>query len=267
MGCAGCPPSQGAASKPDPRWGLLYLYACLGGLVHILLDFTNSYGVRPLMPFSYRWHSWDIVNIYDPVIWAILLAGLLLPSLFRLVNEEIGVRPGGPKGRGGAIFALVAIVALWGVRDFEHRRALAVMDSIVYNGAESLRISAYPYALSPFKWYGVAETRDFFDTFLVDSLKPDVDPQGKARILYKPEETPATLAAKNTYLGRVYLDWAQYPLTEEEQHADGTYEVRFYDLRYAYPDMPRGVLRSAVFLDKDLREIGERFGSRMQKIK
>jgi len=33
-----------------PRWGLLFLYAYLAGLSHILLDFTNNYGVRPFWP-------------------------------------------------------------------------------------------------------------------------------------------------------------------------------------------------------------------------
>jgi hypothetical protein len=57
-------------------------------------------------------------------------------------------------------------------------------------------------------------------------------------------------------------------MTEVEKSSDPSgYLVRFYDLRYAYPEMPRGVLRSTVFLDKDLHEIGERFGSRVQKIK
>ena len=35
-----------------PRWGLLFLYAYLAGVGHILLDFTNNYGVRPFWPFS-----------------------------------------------------------------------------------------------------------------------------------------------------------------------------------------------------------------------
>src|SRR5438309_5939835 len=47
------------------RWGVLYLYACLAGLSHILLDFTNNYGVRPFWPFSERWYSWDIVFIVE----------------------------------------------------------------------------------------------------------------------------------------------------------------------------------------------------------
>ena len=66
-----------------PRWGLLYGFACLAGLSHILLDFTNNYGVRPLEPFSYKWHSWDIVFIYEPLLYLFLLGGLLLPSLTR----------------------------------------------------------------------------------------------------------------------------------------------------------------------------------------
>ena len=50
-----------------PRWGLLFLFAYLAGLVHILLDFTNNYGVRPFWPFSERWYSWDIVFIVDGI--------------------------------------------------------------------------------------------------------------------------------------------------------------------------------------------------------
>src|SRR6202790_4737698 len=50
-----------------PRWGLLFAYACLAGVSHILLDFTNNYGVRPFWPFSERWVSWDIVFIIEPV--------------------------------------------------------------------------------------------------------------------------------------------------------------------------------------------------------
>src|SRR5437868_6536572 len=43
------------ASAPPLRWGLLYLFACIAGVSHLLLDFTNQYGVRPFEPFSYKW--------------------------------------------------------------------------------------------------------------------------------------------------------------------------------------------------------------------
>jgi inner membrane protein len=50
----------------------IFLLALLGGLGHLLLDFTNSYGVRPLLPFDGRWFYGDIVFVADPWIWLIL---------------------------------------------------------------------------------------------------------------------------------------------------------------------------------------------------
>src|SRR5246127_3334493 len=85
-----------------PRWGLLFAYACLAGLSHILLDYTNNYGVRPFWPFSERWISWDIVYIVDPVMFVLLILGLVIPLLFLLVDKEIGARARGPRGRVGA---------------------------------------------------------------------------------------------------------------------------------------------------------------------
>lgn len=253
--------------KTPPRWGLLYAYACLGVLSHILLDFTNSYGVRPFAPFYPRWFSWDIVAIVEPLLLLALLAGLIVPSLFGLIQEEVGARRTGLRGRGGAIFALVCIVLLWGLRDFEHRRAVAALESRLYHGAEPQRVSAYPYDTNPFVWYAVVETPETFETMQVDSLKPEVDPQDRARIRYKPEETPASLAAKKSYLGRVYLDWAQYPMFEVEQHDSGEvrYIVRFYDLRYAYPERRSTVLNSSLELDEKLRVIVAHFGRFTQR--
>jgi inner membrane protein len=247
-----------------PRWGVLFGYAYLAGLSHILLDFTNSYGVRPFWPFSERWYSWDIVDIIEPVLLVIMILGLILPSLFSLINEEIGARQKGPKGRFAATIALLGVAACWGFRDYEHRRAVAMLESQTYQGAEPLRVSAYPYMTNPFSWYGVAETPAAFAMMNVDTLTPKVDPESRMQFRYKPEETPITLAAKKSYLGRVYLDWAQYPVTETEQvnEAPVAYVVRFRDLRYAYPGRDTRTLGAMVFLDRDLHVGEERFGMR-----
>ena len=67
--------------SPERRWGWLYLFACIAGLSHILLDFTNNYGVRPFYPFSRQWYAWDIVFIIEPLMLAALIAALVLPWL------------------------------------------------------------------------------------------------------------------------------------------------------------------------------------------
>jgi inner membrane protein len=243
-----------------PRWGLLFLFAYIAGLSHILLDFTNNYGVRPFWPFSERWYSWDIVFVVEPVMLILLVGGLVLPSLFALINEEIGAHSKGPRGRLAAILALSGVVVLWGVRDYEHRRAVNAMEARLYHRADPIRASAYPYMWNPFRWYGVVETQNFFATMLVDSSIPDVDPDDHMRIYYKPEETPVTLAAKKSYLGRVYLDWAKYPFVETEQlqPPQKGYIVRFQDLRYAYPGrLSRNPLGAGVVLDQNLKVVGE----------
>ena len=252
-----------------PRWGLLFAYACLAGLSHIFLDFTNNYGVRPFWPFSERWMSGDLVFIVDPFILVVLALGLILPSLFSLINEEIGARSKGvPRGRLAATLALIAVFAYWGLRQYEHGRAVAALQARNYQGADAIRVSAYPYMTNPFRWYGVVETPAFFAGMDVDSRTPEVDPDADMRIRYKSEETPATLAAKKTYLGRVYLSWAQYPVTETEElnndPANSTraaYVVRFRDVRYDYPGSPaRGALGAVVLLSRDLQVVEERFG-------
>jgi inner membrane protein len=251
--------------KLPPRWGWLFLFAYVAGLSHLLLDYTNNYGLRPFWPFSERWYSWDIVFIVEPLILILLIGGLVLPWLFALVNEEIGAKRKGPGGRLAAILALAGVIGLWGVRDYEHRRAVAALESRLYENADPLRASAYPYWWNPFRWYGVVETHNFFARTQVDSMIPEVDPGGQLQIRYKPEETPATLAAKNTYLGRVFLDWAQYPITETEHRdsAPGGYIVHFEDLRFAYPGLSgRTPLSATVELDQNLKVVSEGFGSR-----
>ena len=249
-----------------PRWGLLFVFAYLAGLSHILLDFTNNYGLRPFWPFSEKWYSWDIVFIADPFILVLLVAGLVVPSFFAFIDSDLGVRRKVPPGRWGATVALIGIVAYWGLRDFEHRRAVNALEARNYQNVAPLRASAYPMWWNPFQWVGVVETPSFYANMMVDSLNSDVDPDGRMEVFYKPEETPATLAAKRSYLGRVYLDWAKYPITETEPLDSGGYLVRFKDQRFNYPVFERrDILSGTVTLDRNLRVVEEKFGSRRQE--
>ncbi len=262
-----------------PRWGVLFLYACVAGLSHILLDFTNNYGVRPFWPFSEKWYSWDIVFIVEPVMLGLMFLGLIVPAIFALIDKEIGARPRGPRGRLAATLALLGIVVMWGVRDYEHRRAVSALEARTYNDADPLRASAYPRIVDPFHWDGVVETPSFFVLAPVESLTPEVDREGKMEVRYKPEETAVTLAAKNSYSGRAFLEWAQYPVTETEtlQPPQEGYIVRLADLRYSgapssiitsflarlhlFGRPGRGTLGRAVELDKNLHVVGDVYGS------
>lgn len=60
---------QLALSRRD-RWQLA-LVALLAPLIHIALDFTNSYGVHPFWPFWNGWLYGDSVFIIEPLLWSI----------------------------------------------------------------------------------------------------------------------------------------------------------------------------------------------------
>ena len=87
---------------PPVRWMLLYWLALLAALSHLLLDYTTAYGIRLFEPFNYRWYSWDIMFIIEPVMLAALILGLAMPWFFGLINQEVGARSKGPRGQAGA---------------------------------------------------------------------------------------------------------------------------------------------------------------------
>jgi inner membrane protein len=111
--------------------------------------------------------------------------------------------------------------------------------------------------LSPFAWNGLVETRDFFQMLPVDSGSGEIDPLNIGVVRFKPEETPVTLAGKKSRLGRVYLDWARYPLVTAEQIEGGRNQVQFEDLRFESAEglaQRRGPpLAGYVVLDPQLR--------------
>ncbi len=223
---------MGRRVRPKPglplngRW--LLLAAFLGTGSHLLLDFTNAYGVRLFLPFSGRWYAWDIMPILDPLLLVLLIGGLAVPWLLRLISEEVGA--GKPPWVHGAVFCLGAMVALWGIRDFAHRRALNILNSHTYSGEDPGRFSALPVAVNPFSWTGVVETETAFHVVRVNALDTNSPPEEMA-VFLKPPASPALTAAMKTPAAKVFLDFARFPWAEVEQGEQG-YLVSLSDLRF-----------------------------------
>jgi inner membrane protein len=107
---------------PQPiHWGWLYLTALLAALSHLLLDWTNNYGLRPFFPFNPRWYAGSFVFIAEPVLWALLLMAMIIPGCWGWRRRDRRA-PQAFRGRGWAIFALTGMVMLWGWRWAEQGR-------------------------------------------------------------------------------------------------------------------------------------------------
>lgn len=222
--------STPAASRPslrttkgvEVRWGWLYLTALIAALSHILLDWTNSYGVRPFYPFNPRWYAGSFVLIAEPVWWALLAAAFVMPWLLGLTDQEIGARRQPLRGRGWAIFALAGMLVTGCWRWAEHARGLKMLAAAEITSEPPLRMALEPYPVNPFRWHAIVETRDYYQTAEVNTwggssgLSPEAvvsDP--REDVLYKPADTPAVEAAKRTLLGRVYLDWGRWAVVRD----------------------------------------------------
>jgi inner membrane protein len=237
------------------NWKRAYALALLGVATHLGLDWTNIYGIRLLLPFSDRWFRLDITNLIDVWIWAALLLAALGPALSRLVSSEIGARPG--SGRGVALLALGLLLSYEFGRYLLHQRAVAVLESRLYNGLVPSRVAALPGAINPFRWQGLVETPGFYSVQPVDLLG-EFDP-ADGRIFYKPEpgpaETAAWEAARQTETFRVFLQFSQYPLqrfTPLEEPTKGI-RVEVMDLRFGTPPRPRFVATALVGEDGRVR--------------
>jgi len=286
---------QAAAPPVDPRapilrppqpvsWPWLYATALIAALSHLLLDWTNNYGLRPFFPFNPRWYAGSFMFIAEPLLWALFLVSLMFPWLFGLADREIGARRNAFRGRGWAIFALTGMVLLWAWRWSEHGRALAMLANTQVASAPVTRTAVEPYPINPFRWHAILETADFYQTAEVNTRAGSIDSDPRQDLLYKPPSTAATEAAKVTLLGRVYLDWGTWAVVRDlgqepisgidppRLPANRTWTtIEFSDLRFAYSflgassDRARAPLAGYVYIVDGREEAGEAMGGREQK--
>jgi inner membrane protein len=219
--------------RKEIRWLPAFLIAMVAVASHLILDLTNVYGVRLLLPFSGRWFHWDATPVVDLAIWAMLLAGVAATGLGRLVGAEIGERQKG-SGAGWAVVALLFLSAYDYGRSVLHDHAVALMDSRIYNGAAPLRTGAFPRA-NPLLWTGVAELSNAYVEVPIDlraSFHPDA-----GETFYKAEQTAALTAAMETKPFQRFLEFVQYPVwvTGPAPDLERATLVRLVDLRFGTP--------------------------------
>ncbi len=230
-----------------------YAWCLTAVMSHLLLDWTNTYGIRLLLPFSARWLHLDMTDVVDPWIWLALLLAVAAPGLAGLVGSEIGAKKSSGAKRGWAWVALAFLAAYEGGRFAAHQRALAVMGARLYNGQPAIRLSAIPNRWTPFKWRGVAEGDGYVVDVPVD-LNTEFDPS-EGRIEYP---SPPNEAALKTRPFEVFSKFDQLPFWKSEKLADGATEVQLIDLRFGTPEGPGFVATAIVDGSGVVRE--SRFG-------
>lgn len=286
------------------RWGGLYGLALLALLSHLLLDYTNNYGLRPFFPFNDRWYAASIVFIFDPLIFTLLLGALTLPWLFGLVGAELGAKKQPFHARGWAIAALLGVFGWWALREVEHGSAvqLAMTQSIPTPGKKVVppgpdpidqesvapaepsptylvaqKTLASPDILSPFQWSVVTDFGPVYELSKIDTQTGTLIPG--ASTYPKTGDSPAVRTAEGSKLGRAYMDWSPMPIVEVVKSdselvagtgrgGDGVEEVvTFRDPRFMGGQMgtsPRSALAGTVSLNAGGKVVQETMGERVE---
>jgi inner membrane protein len=215
-------------------WLAAWAIACVGVASHLLLDWTMSYGIRLLLPFSSAWYRLDIFGLVDWVVLAILLLAWLGQWLGKLVSNEIGSRPG--RGRGLAIFALVFFAAYGGFRAVMHARVLEQLQSRVYTellGGPANRIAAFPETANPFAWNAVVEGDHAYRLYHLYAFS-NFDPDNGA-LLYKTNWTPLLERVSQTNTFRYCSYFTLFPYWQQHPATGNTTAVTLTDLRFGAP--------------------------------
>jgi inner membrane protein len=225
-----------------------YLASIAGVFSHLLLDWTNSYGVPLALPFSWHRFRLDIVNIFDFWIWVILLGAAVAMALVRPVRE--GSR------RGWARVALAVLLVFEGVRSVTHARAIDVMSAQRYEGAAPQRVTALPDPFNPLAWGGVIEGPGFAEIVPLD-LAQKFDARA-GRLYRAAAPIPAMDAALRTPPFQVFISWSQLPLWKVTP-VEGGLRLDLIDLRFGAPDRP-GFARVSAIVDRSGKVLRAGFG-------
>ncbi len=228
-----------AVARKPVRWMGAFLAAAIAVGSHLLLDYTNAYGIRLFLPFSAKWLRLDLTPVIDLWIWSALLFGLLGPFLARLVVSEITSGKPRPQthGRGFAWFALLFLLLYNSGRAVLHSRAVAVLESRLYDGGAATRVAAMP-SQNLLQWRGLVETPTFYEMTEVD-LSGAFDPT-RGMVFHKPLPSPELETAGRTPTIQAFLAFSQFPLwrISPAPAPEGAEKIEVYDLRFGNPLEP-----------------------------
>jgi len=271
---------------PTPGPLCLAIVSALALLSHLALDWTNTYGVRLLLPFSERRIHGDLFFIVDPWLW-LLFGGALawhapkgrwttvaLASLFLVFVAIIGLSGRAPGWRLPAFLAGGAVIALGRVLGVlrEDRRAplgalaltgvyalavLALREVATARvapeiGPSALSVARIPQPADPVEWDVLVETETEMRRASVSALA-----DGRREWVAVPRnlDDARVRAALETPSGRAIERFARFLCAEIGRDAKGRTVVFLRDARYAFwPVRSGGFGARAVTLDDLKRE-------------
>ena len=229
----------------------------IGAAAHLLLDLASGVGVQLLWPVKTHWSAWDLVTNFDLWILLLLAAGLLLPLLFKLVNEEVGEQKK-RTGRLAGLITLALLVFYFGAKEKLHSQAIDLLLAREYHGRIPLSAGAFPEGSAPFDWRGVLVTDDTLETIDVEvGLNQPFD-SNSSITHYKPQDSPALELGQKSPATDQFLEYARFPIAKV-QHIEAEHRFEVRDLRFEEDDTEPANVLLRIDYDSSLQTRSEQF--------
>lgn len=182
---------------------------------HVFTDLFNTYGTQALRPFSSRWVSWNIIHIFDPVIFLSHVLAIFLWAL-HLARPEV-LFP--------LLYVCIAVYYIW--RSWVHH----YLESRLYRQDSSYK-PGDRYTLIPtvhlYHWQIVKRGADGW--FTLGEYKSGIV-KWIDRVTC--DAHPAVDASKSHPNIASFLYFTSFACAEVKEHPWG-YEVRWADVRYRH---------------------------------
>jgi inner membrane protein len=202
--------------------GQILLLSYVGVLLHVFLDFLNSYGVRLLMPFSERWFYGDALYIVDPILYVTLGVGWWLAAR----REKKGTPDPFKPARLGLAVAAIYIVTMLGSNVIARRE---VRQGLMRAGRpENTRFMVTPVFANPFEREVIVDLGDRYEKgMLWFRPLPHFRPAGYG--VPTGLDAPAVQPLLQSPRAQAFLRWSRFPFVQATPE-DG---VWLNDYRYA----------------------------------
>ena len=183
------------------------LLSYIGVLLHVFLDFLNSYGVRLLMPFSERWFYGDALYIVDPIMYVTLGLGWWFSARRHTKGASNPFTP----ARLGLAVAAVYIVAMLGSNLVARRE---VRQGLTRAGRpDNTRFMVTPVFANPFQREVIIDVGDRYEKgFLWFEPLPHFRPAGYGvdKGLGLPQVQPLLQLPR----AQAFLRWSRFPFVQ-----------------------------------------------------
>jgi inner membrane protein len=212
-----------AAERVKPAEILLLSY--LGVLLHVFLDFLNSYGVRLLMPFSERWFYGDALYIVDPIMYVTLGLGWWLAARRAKKGTASPFRP----ARVGLAVAAIYIVVMLGSNLIARRE---VAQGLTRAGRpENTRFMVTPVFANPFEREVIIDFGERYEKgFLWFEPLPHFRPAGYGVLTGL--DSPDAQTLLQSPRARAFMRWSRFPFVQVNP-TEPNAGVWLNDYRYA----------------------------------